>query len=253
VFFETCAIGVGATMTSAGQDLEKGRWQEAARSLPQVLAMPPVLTRIDVDDEAAHWTRTLLITVSNAPRAGAGLQLAPRAHMDDGALDVTVFDDLQQADLVTRVAALATGSLDPSEDQHVQHRRCARLRVRATRPLPVAADSKLLGTTPVRIQIQPGAVLVLVGPGEALAHPPSSALRAVVAQIAPSEPARTDAPPPASTAANVDLGALVQRHVPIGVPPALTTGARLAAAPLATALAFKVLPAVAGMIRRHLR
>ena len=155
-FFETCAIGVGAAIASAGQDFEKGRWQDAARSLSPALAMSPVLTRLDVDDEPPQWTHTLLITVSNAPRAGAALQLAPDARMDDGALDLTVFDELQQAELAARLPALASGNLHPVDDPRVQHRRCAKLQVRSTRPLPVAADSRLLGTTPVQIRVKPG-------------------------------------------------------------------------------------------------
>ncbi|HET6319421.1 MAG TPA: diacylglycerol kinase family protein, partial [Chloroflexota bacterium] len=176
LFFETCAIGIGAAMTHAGQVAEKGRWQTAARALPLAISMPPVITQIRLDGRRPQWVRTLLITVSNAPRAGAGLQVAPLARMDDGLLDVTVFDDLEQADLAARLPALATGALDSDADPHVRRARCVALRVRSARPLPVAADSKLIGVTPARIVVRPGAVLMLVGPGEGLARPPSSTL-----------------------------------------------------------------------------
>src|SRR5207244_1392500 len=102
-FFETAAIGLGAALTSAGQNAEKGRWGKASRALPVVMGMPPTCTQIRLDGGKPHWMDTLLVTVSNAPRGGAGLQLAPEAHMDDGLLDICVYDRLQQPDLAARL------------------------------------------------------------------------------------------------------------------------------------------------------
>jgi len=70
VFFETCAIGIGAAMASASQTFEKGRWETPGRTVPMALGMPPVITQIRLDGRRPQWVHTLLITVSNAPRAG---------------------------------------------------------------------------------------------------------------------------------------------------------------------------------------
>jgi diacylglycerol kinase (ATP) len=247
LFFETCAIGLGAAMTAAGQAVEKGRWQTVARTVPLALSMAPVTTQIRLDGRPPQWARTLLITVSNAPRAGAGLKLSPQARMDDGLLDVTVFDDLDQADLAMRLPSLATGALSEGDDPRVRRARCVAVRVRSARPLPVAADSKVIGTTPARLVVRPGAVLALVGPGPGLARPPSSTLQELVEELAP----RT-ASVPVDGASGQAPHVSVPPAIDVSVLPALATGARLAAAPLATALALKLLPPVARALGRRL-
>lgn len=171
-FFETSAVGVGAALTSVGQDAEKGRWARATRALPIVMGMPPTSTQVRLDGGKPYWSETLLITVSNAPRGGAALQLAPDAHMDDGLLDVCVYDRLQQSDLASRVLALKNGGI--GDDPSVRRARAISVAIRSARPLPVAADSKLVGVTPARFTILPGALLALVGPGPGLARPAPS-------------------------------------------------------------------------------
>ena len=68
-------VGLGAVLTPLGQDLEKGRLSEAARSLPMIVNMSPsgMVIRLD-DNEPALWGDSMLLTVNNAPRAGAALK-----------------------------------------------------------------------------------------------------------------------------------------------------------------------------------
>jgi diacylglycerol kinase (ATP) len=181
-FFETSAVGLGAALTSAGQHAEKGRWTRATRALPLVMGMPPTSTQIRLDGGKPHWSDTLLITVSNAPRGGAGLHLAPEAHMDDGLLDVCVYDRLEQTALASKMLALKNGGI--GDDPSVHRTRAISVTIRSARPLPVAADSKLIGVTPARFTIQPGALLALVGPGPGLARPAPSLVADLSAEMA---------------------------------------------------------------------
>jgi diacylglycerol kinase (ATP) len=239
MFFETCAVGVGAPLTAVGQAAEKGRWDTARRALPSVLGMPPSGTQIRLDGGPPRWTQTLLITVSNAPRAGASFQLAPAARMDDGLLDICVFEGLQQADLAARVLALKNG--DIVEDPRVQYARAISVRVRSSRPLPVAADSKLIGTTPARFVVRPGAVLAIVGHGPGLSLPAPELLADVVAEVAPVA---------SNGASGTESLAELPPPLPRPVSSALAS-ARAVAVPVATALALQALPAIARALSRR--
>ena len=55
-----------------GQDIEKGRLSEAARTLPMAMNMTPTSVVVRLDDARPQmWGNALLLTISNTPRAGA--------------------------------------------------------------------------------------------------------------------------------------------------------------------------------------
>jgi YegS/Rv2252/BmrU family lipid kinase len=239
VFFETCAVGLGAVLTSVGQNAEKGRWQQASRALPGVVGMSPMCTQVRLDGGPPHWVDTLLVTVSNAPRGGAGLQVAPEACMDDGLLDVRIYDGLQQAELATRLVSLKAGNI--IDDERVRYARALSVKIRSAQPLSVAADSKLIGTTPARIAIRAAAVLALVGPGAALRLPVPDEVGQRIAELAPVVENGVAEPLPSEVA----LATTQRKH-------GVLAGARILALPIATALVLKALPPVARAIQRRL-
>jgi diacylglycerol kinase (ATP) len=239
VFFETCAVGLGAVLTSVGQDAEKGRWRKASRALPGVVSMPPVCTQIRLDGGPPHWVDTLLVTVSNAPRGGAALQVAPEACMDDGLLDVCIYDGLQQAELATRLMSLKSGGI--SNDERVRYARAVSVKIRSAQSLSVAADSKLIGTTPARIAIRAAALLAIVGPGAALRLPVPDKVSQRIAELKPVVENGVAEP-------RVPEAALATRQRNNN----MVAGARVLALPIATALVLKALPPIARAIQRRL-
>jgi len=187
LFFETCAIGIGAAMTSAGQAAEKSRWAVAAQTVPAALAMPPVITQIRLDGRPPQWSHTLLVTVSNAPRAGAGLRAgAAGAHGTTG-YSMSPFSMIS----ITRVSPhdyryLRVPASAMPTIRTFRRARCVAIRIRAARPLPVAADSKLIGTTPGAHR---GAAWRGADAGRPRPRPgtaPSSSLRELAAEVAPA-------------------------------------------------------------------
>ena len=173
-FLEIVTLGLGAALMPVGQDLEKHRWRAAVRELPDLLTQAPARVRIRLDDAPWRQFETLLLTVSNAPRSGAGLMLAPHARMDDGLLDLAVYEGLGEAGLALRWRALSNG--DAERDPHRYSARALSIRVQSDGPVPVAADTRLVGTTPAHVRVRPGQLLVLSGDAPALAHPPTPAL-----------------------------------------------------------------------------
>jgi diacylglycerol kinase (ATP) len=146
LFLELATVGLAAALTPFGQDVEKRRWRAAAHALPELLTQARARVDLGIDDNPPRHFDTLLLTIANAPRAGAGLTLAPHARMDDGLLDVSVHP-------------------------HLHDERARAVCVNSDRPLPVGADSRVVGTTPARIRIRPGALLMVGRPDMAPALP----------------------------------------------------------------------------------
>jgi len=97
--------------------------------------------------------------IANAPAYALDLPLAPGARADDGALDWVVFER-------RGLAALCGYSWAVWRGRHLSRRdvrtgRATRLTVDAAAPVPVQVDGDPLGTTPVEVEIMPGALQVI--------------------------------------------------------------------------------------------
>jgi YegS C-terminal NAD kinase beta sandwich-like domain len=182
------------------------------------------------------------VTVSSAPRSGAALHVAPEACMDDGLLDVCIYDGQQQAELATRVLSLKNGS--STDDARVRCARAVSVKIRSAQSLSVAADSRLIGTTPARIAIRAAALLAIVGPGAALRLPVADAVSQDSAELAPVVENGVAEP-------RVPAAALLTRR-PQRSHNGVLAGAGALALPIASALAIKVLPRIARVIQRRL-
>ncbi len=190
VFLEISTVGLGAVVGSLGQHAEKARWDQAAQTMPAVVEMSPTPMRLHVDDRSGgEVVNSLLVTVSNTPRAGAGLDLAPGALMDDGRLDVSVYAEMDQAGLVAAFLPDPIGHHSNAATR-IRRFRIRSLQIEAARPMPVSIESKIIGVTPVRYTVLPGALQVIVGDSPALLDPePADALQAslVAAQMVRSQ------------------------------------------------------------------
>ena len=173
VFLELSTVGLGAALGPLGQHVEKKRWNQAAQTLPAVMDMSPTPTQVNLDDVQGPTSNTLLVTISNAPRAGAGLSLAPAARMDDGLLDVCIYEDMHQTDVLARFLP-GPGSLTSSPtDDKLLRARARTVEVHTARPMPVSIESKIVGVTPARFTVLGGALSVIAGDGSGLLHPSS--------------------------------------------------------------------------------
>lgn len=196
-FFEMVTMGVAAAAMPAGQEAKDGNWGAAAGLLPAVAEMPMAAATVRLDEAEPRRAETLLVTVSNSPRAAAALEMAPAGRLDDGLLDVAVYRGMAQPALALHFAAKAT--VGEPEDGRIERARARRVEVVAEPPLPVAADSKVIGTTPARIKVLPSALRVVCGHGAGLNLPVSDAL----VNAATAEARRS---PPPAVAPTADQG-----------------------------------------------
>lgn len=125
--------------------------------------LEPYRVHLTWDDHVDEDHEAVAIVVGNGRTAGGGRRTAPHANPEDGLLDVVVVrpgDALDYADIAARLLA----------GDYTQHPnvlvRCVRtLEVRAEPPMAFNLDGELVARTPVRFDIVPGALQVVVGPG----------------------------------------------------------------------------------------
>ena len=193
-FFETVSIGLSASLIPAGQEAKDGNWAAAAAELGRVEPTSPsrVTLRLDGADPPRE-IEALLLQVCCSPRAGPAIVVAPEARMDDGLLDVVLSPDTSIAGAAARFAAAQLGAPLADASERIQ---AARIEIDAEPSLPVAADTKAIGTTPVEIEVLPGAVLAIVGHGFGLERPTAPALVEAAVALASTPP--PDGPSPAA-------------------------------------------------------
>jgi len=136
-----------------------GRRAYTAGVLREVLRLRPSWTRLVLDGVEEEGPMAM-VAVCNSAHTGGAMRIAPQAHPDDGVLDVMVVGDVGRAELLQVFPRIFDGS-------HVRHRkvrmaRARRIRIEPGEPSPLLLDGEVADTTPVGIEVLPGALRVLL-------------------------------------------------------------------------------------------
>jgi YegS/Rv2252/BmrU family lipid kinase len=117
--------------------------------------------RFLIDDAGRTFDERLwVVFVANARYCGNSMHVAPHARIDDGRLVVVAVDALHPLRVLGKLRRLYDGSL--ARDPAVRSFATERLRIDATPVTAVEADGQIVGSTPVEIGIEPGALRVVV-------------------------------------------------------------------------------------------
>jgi YegS/Rv2252/BmrU family lipid kinase len=169
-FLECAGVGLNAIGAMLGQDYEKGRWWSLPKGLLRFFETKPGKIRVELDDTTIEAS-TQMVTVSNSPLMANHLLAAPGAKMDDGWLDVCLYDGMGDAALAKHFMSASLGS--PEETKIYRARR---VRIVSEKPLLSNSDMSLSPEQPVlEIEIVPKALSVIVGNGIGLSLPVESA------------------------------------------------------------------------------
>lgn len=173
-FLEGAGVGLSAILLPAGHALEKGRWAALPLALRKLFDAKPEPVAIELDDQAPIHAYSQIITISNAPMMGKNIMIAPDAKMDDGYLDVAVFNEMTKTELLQYFVAASNGSR--AENPKIQYYRARRVRIHSNQDLEVNSDKDLIQAKRVlEIGIVPQALSVIVGKGFALSLPVAAA------------------------------------------------------------------------------
>ena len=186
-FMECAGIGLSAIAAMAGQEFVKRRWYHLPGAFRKFVEAKRGTIAVEMDGTLVEAS-TGIVTVSNAPLMAHNMLAAPGAKMDDGLLDVQVYDGLSDTALVKHFMAATSGSPDDLKTYRVR-------RVRMTAEEPVMANSDMVITPQrhvIEIEVVPRAVPMVVGNGIALTLPVESAPNAP--PFAPDPPHTNGAP-----------------------------------------------------------
>jgi diacylglycerol kinase (ATP) len=119
-----------------------------------------ILTRADTGEWSTRSDQpTILAAFANSPAYGGGMNIAPRAKMDDGQLDVCVIAGIDPFKLACMFPTVYFGR--HIEIRGIQYFRASRIRVETESPLEVYSDGEYVCRTPVEIGVRPAALKVL--------------------------------------------------------------------------------------------
>jgi diacylglycerol kinase (ATP) len=180
-FMECAGVGLSAIAALAGQAFHKRHWGIIPKAFRKFVEAKLGTMVVEMDGNTVEAS-TRIVTVSNAPLMGNKMLAVPGGKMDDGLLDVQIYDGMNNASLVKHFAAASSGSPDELKTYRVRH-------VRITADEAVLTNSDM-NITPKRHVIEmecvPKALNMIVGNGIGLSVPVESA---------PDAPTFADDPP----------------------------------------------------------
>jgi diacylglycerol kinase family enzyme len=105
--------------------------------------------------------RALLVTLANASQFGNGARIAPDARVDDGKLDLVVFEEVSRFATICGLPRLFTGTI--ARQRGVSIEQVERAAIDADRPMMFHVDGEpVQGGAHLDARVLPGALRVCV-------------------------------------------------------------------------------------------
>ncbi|HKB09354.1 MAG TPA: diacylglycerol kinase family protein [Vicinamibacterales bacterium] len=161
-FVNLAGIGFDAHVASRfARARHRGFLGYAAITARALTSYVPLEYRVSVGGGAPCAVRAVLVTIANSAQFGNGAIIAPGARVDDGELDLVVFEERSRLQTVWALPRLFNGTVN-----RIVGCRLTRLRqvtVEAEAPLTFHVDGEpVLGGTTLRARVLPSALRVAV-------------------------------------------------------------------------------------------
>jgi lipid kinase YegS len=169
VFVNVASGGFGAEVTTSTPLEWKRAFGGAAYSLMGVVAaakMSPQSVRVTFPDGTSSAGEMLVVTVANGRQCGGGHQVAPRAYLDDGLLDVAIVHDVDIKSFGKVFGELIT--LGDEANQYVTYRQLPWLKIESDRTLQVNLDGEPVKSNTFEFSIRHRAIRMVLPPGAPL-------------------------------------------------------------------------------------
>jgi YegS/Rv2252/BmrU family lipid kinase len=163
LFVSVAGIGFDAHVAACfDRDLtgRRGFGGYARITARELLSYAPCAYRVSGDtDRTPH--RAMLITLANSAQFGNGARIAPAAKVDDGLLDLVVFEEQSRLSTICGLPKLFTGGAARLKGVTIE--RIKRVVVECERPIPFHVDGEpVQGGTRLEGRVLPGALRVVV-------------------------------------------------------------------------------------------
>ena len=169
-FLETAGVGLSAIAIPAGQAAKKGKWAKLPLALRKLFDAQPCPVEVELDTGEVIKANSQMVTVSNSPLMGVNILIAPDAKMDDGVLDIAVYDGMGKAELLSYFMSASNGTR--TYNPKIKFYRSRRVIIRSQEPLDVHSDKDALtGKRTLEVEVIPQGLSAIVGQGFALTLP----------------------------------------------------------------------------------
>lgn len=168
-FLETAGLGLAIALP-AGQNIKKRRWGKLPAAFRKMFDLSAAPTEIELDNGEKLETKVRLVTVSNAPLFALNNLIAPDAKVDDGVLDLAIYDGLNDLELADYFLKTAKGQR--VSNPNVRFYRTRHIHLRAHQEMPAVADKdELPDQEELVFEVIPRAINMIVGQGSGLNWP----------------------------------------------------------------------------------
>jgi diacylglycerol kinase (ATP) len=163
-FLLMAGIGFDAAVT-ANIDLDRKKSLGVLAYVGRALQMLATYrgTKLLLDFDGRKISQNMLMAVvGNSQLYGGAVEFTHHAKVDDGWLDICTIAGNSMLKAPLRLLAIATRShaLDPRIDYH----RAKIIQIYSRRAVPIQLDGDYFGTTPIRLEILPASLWILVPP-----------------------------------------------------------------------------------------
>lgn len=147
-------VGAAAAMTAALMSRRLGAVRYPIALALRLPRFPRARVRV-VTERRTHESSALAVILANAQFFAGGWNVAPRATLIDGVVDIQIIDTTKRrAPALVPKVIRGTHLADPA----VRRFSASRFSVETDRPWPVEADGDHLGNTPLRGRVLPAAL-----------------------------------------------------------------------------------------------
>lgn len=158
-FTETAGVGLFADALAIYGRSNKNLLRALQAIFKIILSLKASRVRLTIDGEQVE-ERSVMCIVANSYRMAYALPIAPGAKVTDSLLDVVVFGDLRRSELIPYFRAVRA-QLHTTLPK-VKTIQGAVIKVEGYRKMGVHCDDKIITRTPATIEVQAGALKVLV-------------------------------------------------------------------------------------------
>lgn len=164
-FLNVASGGFGSEITaSTPQKLKKalGGVAYTLMGIAKLSDLKPYRCSVHIAGETAVETTMLVMAVGNNRFAGGGFDVAPKANVKDGLLDIAVLASFEKSEIEHITRELA----DPfnAENKFLFYRQAADFTIESNRPLHINLDGEPHIGTKFTFEIVPSAISVVLGP-----------------------------------------------------------------------------------------
>ncbi|MEW6244933.1 MAG: diacylglycerol kinase family protein [Bacillota bacterium] len=162
LFLNVAGVGLDAEVAGRAKRLQyvKGLPAYVVTVLEKLHDFSPFKYRIRTDEDCVMQGKAILVAVGNGSCYGKNIGIVPGAEAFDGWLDLCVVEQLKPLELSTVIGMLMAGRLH--HHPRVRRRRVRKAEIATDPPHLVHLDGDVMASTPVTVEVLPGALSVFV-------------------------------------------------------------------------------------------